>query len=127
MSGEKSKTSVPDRSSQIITAKREAPLDPQYWRWVRWAASKLKADGCSKAVEVYHEACLEHDIAYRTGRDPRMLFYYHQSVLITRAEVDARFRQEMQRRSFAGKLSPMSWWRWAGVRLFGGFKAWKGE
>jgi hypothetical protein len=93
---------------------------------VRWAAGRLKADGCSKALEVYREACLEHDLTYRTGFDPRMLFLYHVPVAISRREADARFREEMQRRSFAGKLSPMSWWRWLGVRVFGGFKAWKG-
>ena len=91
--------------------------DRPYWDAVKERADELKADGCSKVTEAYRSCCLEHDIHYRT----------HKTIYgddISRTGADARFRQCMQDRSRFGKSSPMSWWRWAGVRLFGG-KAWK--
>ena len=88
-----------------------------YWAAVQAEASSLNADGCSHVTEAYRSCCLEHDIHYRT----------HKTIYgddISRTEADARFRQCMQDRSRFGKSSPMSWWRWAGVRLFGR-KAWR--
>lgn len=87
---------------------------------VRHRAAELKADGCSgPALDAfYRDACLEHDIHYRTGRtlDGQPL---------TRAQADATFRRRMQAMSPVGVLSPMAWWRWVAVRLFGG-SSWRG-
>ena len=58
----------------------------------------------------------EHDIHYRTHA-------WLDGAPIFKSEADARFRQVIQARSFLGRVSPMAWWRWAGVALFGG-KAW---
>lgn len=86
----------------------------QYWQQVENTAKNLGSDGCSFVTEAYHKCCLEHDIAYRTG-------CRIDGSTISRREADRRFRQCMQMRSRFGKFSPMSWWRWAGVRLFGRF------
>jgi len=83
-----------------------------YWRRVRQVAAALKSDGCTGVVDIYKDACLEHDIHYRLGRT---LGGY----VITRADADRRFRLVMQSRSPFGRISPMSWWRWAGVRIGG--------
>ena len=98
-----------------------ADKDEKYWSWIRWLAERLKSDGCTVVSEMYHECCLEHDIAYRTGHDPRELYYKGRVVPISRRETDARFRKCMQSRSKLGRFSPVSWFRWLGVRAFGGF------
>lgn len=84
----------------------------QYWADVRQKAADLKSDGCSFVADIYVDCCYEHDCAYRTGT--RM-----DGTPITRREADARFRQCIQKHSVFGRFSPLSWWRWAGVRLFG--------
>lgn len=83
---------------------------PAYWALLaRWAA--VFSDGCTGVKDYYIRACHEHDYHCLEGRT---LFYDP----ITRREADARFRHVIQMLSPLGRLSPMSWWRWAGVRLF---------
>lgn len=90
------------------------PQDATYWEKIERRAKDLGTDGCSgPAFEVYVRACWEHDIHYRTGAT---LF----GRSITRAQADAIFRERIQDDSYFGYLSPMSWWRWAGLRAFGG-------
>jgi hypothetical protein len=72
----------------------------------------IQADGCSGATEVYHDCCVFHDLAYRIGID----YYGHP---VNRKEADVLFRQCMQSHSKLGRFSPMSWWRYAAVRLLG--------
>jgi hypothetical protein len=72
----------------------------------------LSSDGCTGVTEAYQPCCHEHDIAYATGRTV-------EGAPVTRAEADAMFRRCIQARSPLGRLSPMAWWRWAGVRVFG--------
>lgn len=93
-------------------------LNAMYWERVRFVAKNLNSDGCSWVSELFHDCCLEHDIHYRLGSD-----IYGKP--ITRAEADRRFRHCMQRHSKLGRFSPISWIRWAGVRLFGS-NAYKG-
>ena len=83
-----------------------------YWDRVRDKAAELGADGCSMATGAFVECCLEHDVHYRTGKTLR-------GMTISRRDADARFRACMQARSRFGAFSPMAWWRWAAVRLFG--------
>lgn len=73
-------------------------------------------DGCTGVLDFYRPCCVLHDFHYRIGLDFDM-------TAISRALADAKFRRCMQTRSIVGVFSPMSWWRWAGVRIFGG-KAW---
>jgi hypothetical protein len=90
---------------------------PWYQQLVSDWAKNLQSDGCTGVLDIYLPACWEHDIAYRL----------HQTVLsepLTRREADRRFRWSIQFLSPFGALSPLSWWRWAGVRMFG-VKAWK--
>lgn len=95
------------------------PNDDYYWARVRLRAAELDSNCCSGVPDFYPDACKEHDIHYRT----------HQTIdgyAITRAEADAWFRRRIQQRSHFGRLSPMSWWRYFGVRLFGR-RAWTGR
>lgn len=89
---------------------------PTYWRKVRVIADLLGSDGCSGVPEFYHDACLEHDIHYRTHR-------FIQSGEVDKATADYIFRRRIQQRSRLGRLSPVSWWRWWAVKRWGG-KAW---
>src|SRR3990167_10753649 len=93
--------------------------DPKYWEWVRWVAARLHSDGCTGVSELYHDCCLEHDISYRTGLDPRIQYTKGRVIPLSRSEADARFRRCMQQQSVLGKLSPVSWYRWLGVRVGG--------
>lgn len=83
-----------------------------YWEQIKAKAEELKSDGCSHVTQAFQQCCHEHDCHYRLGTRC-------DGTPITRREADARFRQCMQMRSRFGKASPMAWWRWAGVRLFG--------
>ena len=84
----------------------------EYWQRVRERAAELGSDGCSGVPDFYLDCCLEHDIHYRTG-------YRLDGTRLTREDADTQLRQCIQARSTFGRLSPMAWWRWAGVRLFG--------
>ena len=83
-----------------------------YWQAVRERAADLQSDGCSNVTDLYLDCCLEHDIHYRTGKTLA-------GVEISRQEADKVFRSCIQSRSPFKVFSPMSWWRWAGVRIFG--------
>lgn len=87
-------------------------LDALYWNRVRALARKLGSDGCTGVPEFYRDACLEHDVHYRTHRT----VYGHG---ILKAEADRRFRQRIQEQSPLGRFCPLSWWRWLAVVLFG--------
>jgi hypothetical protein len=88
------------------------PENDPYWSRVRQKAAELDADGCTGVPDFFLDACLEHDIHYRTHA-------WLDGTPIFKSEADERFRHVMQSRSFAGVLSPMSWWRWVGVWAFG--------
>lgn len=88
-----------------------------YWSRVKAHADRLQSDGCSGVPDYLWWTCLEHDIHYRT----------HQMLsgdVIDRETADYIFRVRIQQGSGFGRFSPVSWWRWAAVRLFGE-KAWR--
>ena len=93
--------------------------DPDYWSYIRYVAKERSFDGCTGVPEFYQDACLEHDLHYADAKtafgDP-----------ITREESDERFRLVIQKRSCFRLFSPLSWWRWLGVRLLGK-NAWNGH
>lgn len=89
-----------------------------YRKRIRQVAGFMKSNGCTGVPDWHVDCCFEHDIAYRSGHD--VLGYK-----ITRREADKRLRWCIQMESPFGIFSPMSWWRWLAVRLFG-FKAWVG-
>jgi hypothetical protein len=107
---------VPTLKTLSGFTKKVPPKGSSYWQEVRTRAAELKADGCSGVPDFYLEACLEHDIHYRTHA-------WLDGSPVFKSEADARFRAVIQSRSWFGILSPMSWWRWAGVYLLGR-KAW---
>jgi len=105
--------------SALYWQKAVPPADDTYWLLVRERARRLESDGCSGVPDFYLDACLEHDIHYRTHR-------WINGMSIFKSEADARFRQVIQSRSVLGVMSPMSWWRWLAVKSFGK-KAWDGK
>lgn len=91
--------------------------DDSYWEQVSKKATELASDGCTGVIDFYLPCCHRHDLMYRLHVDM-------DGTPITRAEADAKFRECMQKRSRLGNFNPMSYIRWAGVRIFG-HKAWK--
>ena len=86
---------------------------------------KAKTDGCSGVPEFHQHACFAHDWCYRRGTKPTLdaAGLLVDGTLVTRAEADEAFRVCIQESSKLGKFSPMSWWRWVGVRA-GGWWGW---
>jgi hypothetical protein len=103
---------------------------PTYWNFIRSESELIGSDGCSCVSGVNVDCCREHDLAYKLARDPRDAYKHFRigrhvdsweaALPIDRYTADKRFRQCHMNRSAFGKWSPMAWWRWAGVRLFGG-------
>ena len=86
-------------------------------RWLKRVAQAIQSDGCSGVPDFHLDCCVVHDLAYKFAINPW-------GRPVTRAEADAAFRVCIQAHSKLGRFSPMSWWRWAGVRV-GGWKAWE--
>jgi hypothetical protein len=42
-----------------------------YWVWVRRQAALVESDGCTRVPDWCVDYCYEHDLAYRTHKDPR--------------------------------------------------------
>jgi hypothetical protein len=85
-------------------------------------AEALGSDGCTGVPDWYLDACLEHDGHYATHvwcayTDEEGAF--HPSYAISRETADLRFRHVIQTMSRFGRWSPLSWWRYAAVRVFG--------
>ena len=88
--------------------------DEQYWNRVRKWAAEAHSDGCTLVTQLFKDCCYEHDHAYRTGKN---VFGYP----VSRRDADATFRKCIQSKSKLGVFSPISWIRWAGVRIGGWF------
>mgnify|MGYP001579824009 FL=1 len=106
---------------------------PLYWEFVREEAAKIGSDGCSVVSELFHDACLQHDLAYWYAKDPKSAYAemllgiedcWVEADPITRKEADAQFKQAIRAKSAFGKWSFIALVRWAGVRL-GGRWAWR--
>lgn len=94
--------------------------DTSYWIRLKQWAFDTKSDGCSDVPDFYVECCWQHDRGYQTGENIDGVKYPN------RKAIDDEFRKCMQDRSIFGRFSPMSWWRWAAVRLFG-WMPWRSE
>ena len=92
---------------------------PDYIALVESKCAALGCDGCTGVPDFFLMGCLEHDIAYRTGRDPF-------GKPITKREADERLKWYIQNHSVFGRLSPLAMWRWWFVRTFVS-KAWRGN
>lgn len=104
-----------------------------YKEWIASEAKAIGSDGCTVVSELFQWCCFEHDLAYTWKKDPRRAYALHRSrdknpwnnaPPISREEADLRFRECIQKGSHFGKLSPVSWIRWVGVRI-GGLWAWE--
>lgn len=103
-----------------VLAKLPLPgQDEDYWATMIGIAETRKFDGCTGVPDFYLLACIEHDFHYRGHKT----FYGDP---ITQSDADKRFRLVVQSLSVFGVLSPMSWWRWAALRLIGSF-AWNSK
>lgn len=96
--GQSSAPITPSEQKQVTEKAIEVVVEEQSWR----------PNGCTGVPDIWVECCNEHD------RD-----YYEQK--ISRAAADRKFRRCMQTRSRLGALSPVAFWRWCGVRVFGRF------
>ena len=96
-----------------------------YEEWVKYEASVIKSDGCSKVTDIHKFCCLEHDLAYYYGRNPKHAFVvgWDKAQKVTRGDADTAFRRCNQYFSEFKLYSPMALWRWVGVRV-GGWNAW---
>ena len=86
------------------------PQDSPYWERVRARAKEIGTDGCTIVADIYLDSCLEHDVHWRTGLTI-------DGAPITAQQANRRFRKVIQSRSKAGRFSPVSWVRWAGVSI----------
>lgn len=100
---------------------------PTYLAWIRSEATLIDTDGCSSVSGLRMDCCLEHDVSFFFGKDPRDAYRHERTgsympwedaAPITFDEANRRFRKCHQVRSKFGQWSPMAWWRWAGVALF---------
>lgn len=91
--------------------------NPYYQELVKQLAHDIKSDGCSCVIDFFLPGCWEHDIAYKTHRDPL-------GRTITKREADRRLMWYIEENSWFGRWSPMAHWRYWGVRKFGR-KAWE--
>ena len=90
-------------------------LEGWYLDRVRERARELESDVCTFVPDFYADACLEHDVHWRQGKT---IF----GAPISLWEANTWFRKRIQERSLFGVLSPMSWWRWAGVTVVACFR-----
>lgn len=103
-----------------------------YKDWVVNEALNIKSDKCTFALDIHAWCCYEHDLGCSYGKDPRNAFTHYlagevglgpvgdswtHAIPLSRSAADARFRRCLQKHSKLGKFSPMSWWRWVGVRI----------
>ena len=104
-----------------------------YWSFVRQEAKRVNSDGCTLVSELFHDACLQHDLGYHYGKDPRSAYafyladipdYWDHARAVNRGCVDKQFRECIQQKSKLGHWSPLAWIRWSGVRTFG-WRAWR--
>lgn len=97
-----------------------------YWEWIRSEASLVDTDGCTGVSGLRIECCFEHDLAFRTGKEPRDAFRlarlgsldpWGEAKRTTFEQANERFLHCLQTRSKWGFYSPMAWWRWVGVMV----------
>ena len=72
----------------------------------------IGSDGCTLVLDICKEACIEHDFYYATKMD-------FTGKPISRTMADRLFKEASRKCSALGKASPMSVWRWLGVRAIG--------
>lgn len=95
-----------------------------YWTWIRAEAARIGSDGCTHVTELGECCCLEHDLAYHFGRDPRHAFVISQVDPQDPWSLADRISFVETNNRFAGCLP---WWlkyRWLGV-MTAGYLIWQ--
>lgn len=93
--------------------------DQEFLKWLtEWASTH--SDGCTKITQLHQHCCWQHDYGYQTGFQARSVWSGN-PIVISRKETDVEFRQCNESEDPLGRFSPLAWWRYAGVRLFGRF------
>ena len=93
--------------------------DREYWSRVRDRALEINSDGCSGVPDWFVWTCYEHDVHYA-------LHEMLSGLVIDFRTANYVLRVRIQQGSAFGRASPMSWWRWAGVKyLPAAKKAWE--
>lgn len=100
--------------------------DLKYRKWLEEEGAKVGSDGCTGVAEVYHHCCIEHDLAYRHHKDPRVAYLigWDDCSEMKRSIADQHFKQCIQLSSPLKKWSAMAYWRYFAVRLAGWY-SWK--
>ena len=100
--------------------------------WIRKEAVGICSDKCTKSLDMYADCCRLHDLCYWYAKDPFKAFelwqagevnYWHLAPSINQAQADLILRNCIQSKSWFGRFSPMSWWRYWTLRKLGGL-AW---
>lgn len=101
--------------------------------WVLYEAKKINSDACTKSFDFHVQCCYVHDLSYYYGRCACCAYKLYlndskdvwgEAPTATRLEIDQTFRNCIQTKSSVRKASPLSWVRYAGVRV-GGWWAWR--
>ena len=96
--------------------------------WIQKEAASICSDKCTKSLDVYVDCCMLHDLAFYYAKDPFKAFelwqqgvpnYWHLAPSINQAQGDLVLRNCIQSKSWFGKWSPMSWWRYYILRKLG--------
>ena len=72
----------------------------------------IDSDGCTDVPDFYLNGCTQHDFWYRTHRN-------FDGTPITKQEADKGLEQYVWKHSWFGHFSPLAWWRYRGLRMFG--------
>lgn len=104
-----------------------------YHDFIREEAALINADGCTGVTNVNGWACLEHDLAYYHGKRPTHAYrkycagvedFWGDAEPTTFEEANANFKRALFRESVFGHLNPLSWVRYAAMRLKKTRSAW---
>jgi len=98
--------------AQLFRFIERTAWDEAYWLRMDKRALELKSDGCTGVPDTYLYSCKEHDIHTRTHKTV-------QGEIITFNQAAYCIRRRVQQGSVLGSLSPISWFRWVGVHIFG--------
>ena len=86
--------------------------DKRYWEQIDDWADSLGADGCTGGTNAFVHCCRRHDAEYRTGTTL-------EGQSVNKQEADKRFLDCMRNHSKLGYWSPMAYYRYLAVKVFG--------
>src|SRR5690606_35319336 len=96
----------------------------------------INSDGCTGVTNLHPFCCKVHDLEYFyrvsaidafKAKSEGYKNFWKVAKPISRSEADNHFRRCLHSKSFLGYLSPLSYLRWLGVRLFGRWRERKNQ